>query len=181
MRKTDRRPRGIVRIFAGVPGEVDRGRAILYSYGILNGTGLRMRPRGTTPVHHGNVGWRVLLRGFAFGATLCPAFPATAAGPALSPQEELIRAMTLCPEPNNPITNGIRVLGGDLLVNVRILRAPDPVVLVADVVASPRALDPSDRTPDAVKGRIRVEIGFRPEEAGRRVFYCRLEVFPAPS
>lgn len=87
--------------------------------------------------------------------------------------------MTLCPEPNNPIANGVRALSGDLLVNIRILRALNPTILVADVVASARTLDPGADAPDSIKGRIRVEMGYRPAEGKQQRFYCRLEVVPA--
>ncbi len=96
----------------------------------------------------------------------------------LTPEEALIRAMTLCPEPDNPISNGVRALGGNLLVNIHLARrAPGlyPLIVTADVINTAQPLDHPKPAQDSHKGQIRVEMGYHREGGGKR-FYCKLEV-----
>ncbi len=122
--------------------------------------------------------------GMSVFALLC--VPGVSGGQAteeLTAEQALIRAMTLCPEPNNPIVNGVRALGGNLIANVRIAhRGPGvfPLIVEADVIGSPRTLDPDAAAPDSIKGSIRVEMGYRRTETGKGAqFYCRLKTTPA--
>jgi hypothetical protein len=94
--------------------------------------------------------------------------------------KQLVRAITLCPPPNNPLTNGLQKLGGHLFQNVQTRRSTAPassVFVTADVIQSMYDLNTSIRAPSFRIGTIELEMGYR--RAGPagvdNILYCALK------
>lgn len=99
---------------------------------------------------------------------------------------QLVRAITLCPPPNNPLTDGLQKLGGHLFQNVQIRRstAPAPSVFVtADVIQSMHDLNTAIMAPSFRIGKIELEMGYRRVGAAGvdNVLYCALKISKANS
>ena len=93
---------------------------------------------------------------------------------------QLVRAITLCPTPNNPLTDGLQKLGGHLFQNVQIRRstpsAPS-VFITADVIWSMHDLNTAIMAPTFGIGKIELEMGYRRASAGGvdNLLYCVLK------
>ncbi len=77
---------------------------------------------------------------------------------------QLVRAITLCSAPNNPLTDGLQKLGGHLFQNVQIRRtAPSAssVFITADVFHSLYDFNRAMGAPSFRVGKIELEMGYR--------------------
>jgi hypothetical protein len=91
---------------------------------------------------------------------------------------QLVRAITLCPAPNNPLTNGLQKLGGHLFQNVQIRRSPPSaasVFITADVIWSMHDLNTAIGAPSFQIGKIELETGYRRAGATDELLYCVLK------
>ena len=92
----------------------------------------------------------------------------------------LVRAITLCPTPNNPLTDGLQKLGGHLFQNVHIRRSTpsaSSVFITADVIWSMHDLNTAIMAPTFRVGEIELEMGYRRTGAAGEdeILYCVLK------
>jgi hypothetical protein len=93
---------------------------------------------------------------------------------------QLVRAITLCPTLNNPLTDGLQKLGGHLFQNVQIRHSTpsvSSVFITADVFQSMHSLNTAIMAPSFRVGKIEIEMGYRRAgDAGVDNFlYCVLK------
>jgi glutamine cyclotransferase len=93
---------------------------------------------------------------------------------------QLVRAITLCPPPNNPLTDGLQKLGGHLFQNVQVRRSSpfsSSVLVTADVIWSMHDLNTAIGAPSFQIGKIELETGYRRAGAGGtdELLYCMLK------
>jgi hypothetical protein len=91
---------------------------------------------------------------------------------------QLVRAITLCPAPNNPLTNGLQKLGGHLFQNVQIQRATpsaSSVFITADVFWSLGDFNRAIGAPSFRVGIIELETGYRRSGVADDILYCVLK------
>lgn len=97
-------------------------------------------------------------------AGLCLATSVLHAEDCCDAMSQLVRAITLCPAPNNPLTDGLHKLGGHLFQNVQIRRSTlsdASVFITADVFWSLWDINRSIGAPSFRVGKIELEMGYR--------------------
>lgn len=92
---------------------------------------------------------------------------------------DLLKGVTLCRAPHHPLTDGLTVLGGNLFGKVYAKRDPvtESVVIVADVIASPRAQNLAITAADSLVGKIQLTMSYA-EQGVNRPLVCALMVTP---
>ena len=87
----------------------------------------------------------------------------------------LVKAVTLCPEKDNPLT-GLRALQGNLFEDISVEQDSDKdlTVIRAKVVHSLRELNRASLAMDEPKGKLTLEMGYRFNPPVDRVLYCKL-------
>ena len=98
-----------------------------------------------------------------------------------NPEADLVRAITLCAAPNNPMQDGLLALKGNLFQRVESSEMQDAngtLVITAVAVHSLNALNRAVMAPDRTVGKIRVETGYDGGKPFDRPLFCRLTVVP---
>ena len=120
----------------------------------------------------------------ALFTSLCLATSVLRAEDCCDAMRQLVRAITLCPTPNNPLTDGLQKLGGHLFQNVQIRRSTPSapaVFITADVMSSLHDLNTTIMAPTSGIGKIELEMGYRRAGVAGNddVLYCVLKTSKA--
>ena len=113
----------------------------------------------------------------ALFTSLCLATPVLHAEDCCDAMSQLVRAITLCPRPNNPLTDGLQKLGGQLFQNVQARSPPSAssVFITADVIWSLHDLNTAIGAPSYQIGKIELEMGYRRAGVTDELLYCVLK------
>lgn len=93
---------------------------------------------------------------------------------------EMLQAITLCQSPNNPLTDGLVVLKGDLFADVKssgnVLQ--NTLIISAQAVASPNSRNLSISAPNQIVGEVIVKLRYERLGVMDRPLKCELTLNP---
>jgi hypothetical protein len=89
----------------------------------------------------------------------------------------LLRAITLCPSPNNPL-DAMKALNGNLFnqvfANLDLYSGTNSVTISADVINSPNSINKSIMASDKIMGHIQLVMGYKTGDIKNKPLECKL-------
>ena len=93
--------------------------------------------------------------------------------------QDLLSALTLCPSPNNPLTDGLQAVGGNLFADVLSTTKDHElgfVTIRAKLVSSLHARNLAIMAPDRIVGSLELKMGYEHTSNHDRPLVCHLTV-----